>query len=226
MEVKHRRQKHETWVSVPQFGGWDLRGDVPGYGAKFSEISETRKQNKRDASRANIGNGAERSLSIISSKPSKARPKGVVSSASKGKPSPAKRNNGMSSQMEKKPNNPQGEVSSAQKVEPTNARPKGGATSGPKSKPTDSRHIDREGKLRQEKPSGGLSSGPKSETTKSKPRGAVSSSLNIEPTKARPSGRVSSRSKNKLSTTVSRRIHATTSITMSHNIYTTGISLI
>ncbi|KAK4776051.1 hypothetical protein SAY87_024012 [Trapa incisa] len=47
------------WLSVPQFGDWDMKGEVPDYSLDFSKIREMRKQNKRDLSRASIGNEEE-----------------------------------------------------------------------------------------------------------------------------------------------------------------------
>lgn len=65
-------QKTEPWLSVPQFGDWDQRGQVPDYSLDFSKIREMRKQNKRDASRASLGNEEELiSSATSSSKPSK-----------------------------------------------------------------------------------------------------------------------------------------------------------
>ncbi|KAK1403768.1 hypothetical protein POM88_003373 [Heracleum sosnowskyi] len=118
--MEHRRQKHETWVSVPQFGGWDLRGVVPGYGAEFSEISETRKQNKRDATRASVGTEAGLSLYITSSKPNQAKPSGGVSSGLKSETANPK---------------PRGGVSSPLNIEPTKARPSSTVSSRSKNKP-------------------------------------------------------------------------------------------
>ncbi|XP_031395762.1 uncharacterized protein LOC116207045 isoform X2 [Punica granatum] len=47
------------WLSVPQFGDWDMKGEVPDYSLDFTKIREMRKQNKRDVSRASIGNEEE-----------------------------------------------------------------------------------------------------------------------------------------------------------------------
>lgn len=52
-------QKNEPWLSVPQFGDWDQKGQVPDYSLDFSKIREMRKQNKRDVSRASLGNEEE-----------------------------------------------------------------------------------------------------------------------------------------------------------------------
>jgi hypothetical protein len=52
-------QKNTPWLSVPQFGDWDQKGQVPDYSLDFSKIRETRKQNKRDISRASLGNDEE-----------------------------------------------------------------------------------------------------------------------------------------------------------------------
>ncbi|GJV67002.1 hypothetical protein Tco_1482511 [Tanacetum coccineum] len=43
-------------MSVPQFGDWDQKGPLPDYSMDFSKIRQNRKQNKRDISRASIGN--------------------------------------------------------------------------------------------------------------------------------------------------------------------------
>lgn len=52
-------QKNAAWLSVPQFGDWDQKGVIPDYSLDFSKIREMRKQNKRDPSRASIGNEEE-----------------------------------------------------------------------------------------------------------------------------------------------------------------------
>lgn len=50
-------QKTVSWLSVPQFGDWDQKGGaLPDYSLDFSKIREMRKQNKRDPSRASLGN--------------------------------------------------------------------------------------------------------------------------------------------------------------------------
>lgn len=54
-----RIQKNGGWLSVPQFGDWDQRGQVPDYSLDFSKIRETRKQNKTNISRASLGNEEE-----------------------------------------------------------------------------------------------------------------------------------------------------------------------
>ncbi|KAK8652754.1 hypothetical protein V6N13_126779 [Hibiscus sabdariffa] len=51
-----RKERNAPWVSVPQFGDWDQKGQVPDYSLDFSKIREMRKQNKRDVSRASLGN--------------------------------------------------------------------------------------------------------------------------------------------------------------------------
>ncbi|XP_059624419.1 uncharacterized protein LOC132267298 isoform X2 [Cornus florida] len=51
--------RNEPWLSVPQFGDWDQKGEVPDYSLDFSKIREMRKQNKRDVSRASMGNEEE-----------------------------------------------------------------------------------------------------------------------------------------------------------------------
>lgn len=68
-------QKYEPWLSVPQFGDWDSKEQVPDYSLDFSKIREMRKQNKRDVSRASLGNEEELiSPSTSSTKPSKVDP--------------------------------------------------------------------------------------------------------------------------------------------------------
>lgn len=52
-------QKNGGWLSVPQFGDWNQRGQVPDYSLDFSKIRETRKQNKTNISRASLGNEEE-----------------------------------------------------------------------------------------------------------------------------------------------------------------------
>ncbi|KAK2655968.1 hypothetical protein Ddye_009020 [Dipteronia dyeriana] len=49
-------QRNAPWLSVPQFGDWDQKGELPDYSMDFSKIREMRKQNKRDVSRASLGN--------------------------------------------------------------------------------------------------------------------------------------------------------------------------
>ncbi|KAL3637491.1 hypothetical protein CASFOL_018659 [Castilleja foliolosa] len=51
-----RKEKNAPWLSVPQFGDWDQKGPLP---LDFSKIREMRKQNKRDPSRASLGNEEE-----------------------------------------------------------------------------------------------------------------------------------------------------------------------
>ncbi|KAM7275170.1 hypothetical protein ACFE04_017036 [Oxalis oulophora] len=51
--------KNAPWLSVPQFGDWDQKGPLPDYSLDFSKIREMRKQNKRDVSRASLGNEEE-----------------------------------------------------------------------------------------------------------------------------------------------------------------------
>ena len=54
-------QKNSPWLSVPQFGDWDQKvgGTIPDYSMDFTKIREMRKQNKRDPSRASLGNEDE-----------------------------------------------------------------------------------------------------------------------------------------------------------------------
>ncbi|KAG9451209.1 hypothetical protein H6P81_011174 [Aristolochia fimbriata] len=56
--MEDRKEKY-AWMSVPQFGDWDHKNDLPDYSMDFSKIREMRKQNKRDVSRASIGNEEE-----------------------------------------------------------------------------------------------------------------------------------------------------------------------
>ncbi|TYK12959.1 Defence response isoform 1 [Cucumis melo var. makuwa] len=51
--------KTAPWLSVPQFGDWDQKGQLPDYSLDFSKLRENRKQNKRDVSRASLGNEEE-----------------------------------------------------------------------------------------------------------------------------------------------------------------------
>ncbi|XP_018850138.1 uncharacterized protein LOC109012786 isoform X2 [Juglans regia] len=53
------RKEVAPWLSVPQFGDWDQKGQVPDYSLDFSKIRENRKQNKKDVSRASLGNEEE-----------------------------------------------------------------------------------------------------------------------------------------------------------------------
>ncbi|KAG9131692.1 hypothetical protein Leryth_009433 [Lithospermum erythrorhizon] len=53
------KEKNAPWLSVPQFGDWDQKGAMPDYSMDFSKIREMRKQNKREPSRASIGNEEE-----------------------------------------------------------------------------------------------------------------------------------------------------------------------
>ncbi|XP_051114471.1 uncharacterized protein LOC127240073 isoform X2 [Andrographis paniculata] len=57
--MEDRKEKHAPWLSVPQFGDWDQKGAMPDYSMDFSKIREMRKQNKRDPSRASLGNEEE-----------------------------------------------------------------------------------------------------------------------------------------------------------------------
>lgn len=55
-----KEPKTTPWLTVPQFGDWDLKnGVMPDYSMDFSKIREMRKQNKRDVSRASLGNEEE-----------------------------------------------------------------------------------------------------------------------------------------------------------------------
>ncbi|XP_061344644.1 uncharacterized protein LOC133290561 [Gastrolobium bilobum] len=57
--MDRRKEKNAPWLSVPQFGDWDQKGEVPDYSLDFSKIRETRKQNKTNISRASLGNEEE-----------------------------------------------------------------------------------------------------------------------------------------------------------------------
>ncbi|KAF5766746.1 hypothetical protein HanRHA438_Chr15g0731421 [Helianthus annuus] len=55
--MEHRKdEKNAPWMSMPQFGDWDQKGPLPDYSLNFSKIREMKKQNKREISRASIGN--------------------------------------------------------------------------------------------------------------------------------------------------------------------------
>ncbi|XP_023006844.1 uncharacterized protein LOC111499515 [Cucurbita maxima] len=54
--MEDRKEKVAPWLSVPQFGDWEQKREVPDYSVDFSKIRENRKQHKRDLSRASIGN--------------------------------------------------------------------------------------------------------------------------------------------------------------------------
>lgn len=54
------QNKNSPWLSVPQFGDWDQKGGaIPDYSMDFTKIREMRKLNKRDPSRASLGNEEE-----------------------------------------------------------------------------------------------------------------------------------------------------------------------
>ncbi|XVE83239.1 hypothetical protein DITRI_Ditri16bG0071800 [Diplodiscus trichospermus] len=57
--MEDRKEKNAPWLSVPQFGDWDQKGQLPDYSLDFSKIREMRKQNKREVSRASLGNEEE-----------------------------------------------------------------------------------------------------------------------------------------------------------------------
>ncbi|XP_038900911.1 uncharacterized protein LOC120087959 [Benincasa hispida] len=65
--MEDRKEKVAPWMSVPQFGDWEQKGEVPDYSVDFSKIRENRKQHKRDLSRASIGN--EEELMVSSATP-------------------------------------------------------------------------------------------------------------------------------------------------------------
>ncbi|XP_047322806.1 uncharacterized protein LOC124926599 [Impatiens glandulifera] len=57
--MEDQKEKNMPWMSVPQFGDWEQKGVMPDYSMDFSKIREMRKQNKRDVSRASLGNEEE-----------------------------------------------------------------------------------------------------------------------------------------------------------------------
>ncbi|XP_071725279.1 uncharacterized protein [Rutidosis leptorrhynchoides] len=57
--MEDHKEKNAPWLSVPQFGDWDQKGQLPDYSLDFTKIREMRKQNKRDVSRASLGNEEE-----------------------------------------------------------------------------------------------------------------------------------------------------------------------
>ncbi|KAH6835131.1 sorbin/SH3 domain protein [Perilla frutescens var. hirtella] len=57
--MEDRKERNAPWLSVPQFGDWDQKGPLPDYSLDFSKIREMRKQNKKDPSRASLGNEEE-----------------------------------------------------------------------------------------------------------------------------------------------------------------------
>ncbi|XP_047171759.1 uncharacterized protein LOC124844636 isoform X1 [Vigna umbellata] len=57
--MEQSKEKNAPWLSVPQFGDWDQKGQVPDYSLDFSKIREMRKQNKTNISRASLGNEEE-----------------------------------------------------------------------------------------------------------------------------------------------------------------------
>ncbi|XP_008457901.2 uncharacterized protein LOC103497474 [Cucumis melo] len=63
--MEDRKEKVAPWMSVPQFGDWEQKGEVPDYSVDFSKIRENRKQHKRDLSRASIGNEEELMASSV-----------------------------------------------------------------------------------------------------------------------------------------------------------------
>ncbi|XP_047335761.1 uncharacterized protein LOC124939321 [Impatiens glandulifera] len=75
MEDRKEKNGSAPWLSVPQFGDWDQKGEVPDYSMDFSKIREMRKLNKRDASRASLGNEEEL---VSSSSSSSNRPSSTV----------------------------------------------------------------------------------------------------------------------------------------------------
>ncbi|CAF2321686.1 unnamed protein product, partial [Brassica rapa] len=64
------QNKNTPWLSVPQFGDWDQKGgNIPDYSLDFSKIREMRKQNKRDPSRASLGNEEEDTINPFHNQP-------------------------------------------------------------------------------------------------------------------------------------------------------------
>ncbi|RZC44001.1 hypothetical protein C5167_036948 [Papaver somniferum] len=59
VQSEESHEKNGSYLSVPQFGDWDQKGGLPDYSMDFSKIREMRKQNKRELSRASIGNEEE-----------------------------------------------------------------------------------------------------------------------------------------------------------------------
>ncbi|KAL9250591.1 hypothetical protein AKJ16_DCAP13279 [Drosera capensis] len=57
--MEDHKERDAPWLSVPQFGDWEQKGEVPNYSLDFSKIRETRKQNKREVSRTSLGNEEE-----------------------------------------------------------------------------------------------------------------------------------------------------------------------
>ncbi|KAK7410846.1 hypothetical protein VNO78_01994 [Psophocarpus tetragonolobus] len=64
--MEQSKEKNAPWLSVPQFGDWDQKGQVPDYSLDFSKIREMRKQNKTNISRASLGNEEELMASATS----------------------------------------------------------------------------------------------------------------------------------------------------------------
>ncbi|XP_031477817.1 uncharacterized protein LOC116248920 [Nymphaea colorata] len=57
--VMDNQKEKAAWMSVPQFGDWDVRCGVPDYSMDFSKIRESRKQIKKDLWRSSVGNEEE-----------------------------------------------------------------------------------------------------------------------------------------------------------------------
>ncbi|KAE9608734.1 hypothetical protein Lal_00020389 [Lupinus albus] len=57
--MEQNKEKNAPWLSVPQFGDWDQKGQLPDYSMDFTKIREMRKQNKNNLSRASLGNEEE-----------------------------------------------------------------------------------------------------------------------------------------------------------------------
>ncbi|XP_022871236.1 uncharacterized protein LOC111390427 [Olea europaea var. sylvestris] len=57
--MEDRKERNAPWLSVPQFGDWDQKGALPDYSMDFSKIRQMRMENKKDLSRASLGNEEE-----------------------------------------------------------------------------------------------------------------------------------------------------------------------
>ncbi|CAN6484771.1 unnamed protein product [Victoria cruziana] len=57
--LPENQKEKAAWMSVPQFGDWDLRCGVPDYSMDFSKIRESRKRIKKDFRRSSVGNEEE-----------------------------------------------------------------------------------------------------------------------------------------------------------------------
>ncbi|KAL7104511.1 hypothetical protein ACP275_08G249900 [Erythranthe tilingii] len=57
--MEHNKEKNGQYLSVPQFGDWDQKGVIPDYSMDFSKIRKVRKENRKDTTRASLGNEEE-----------------------------------------------------------------------------------------------------------------------------------------------------------------------